>query len=163
MTTCLAKDCDKEAVRAGRCAEHPPRSIVPQKNVRLGHDRPSHVLGRMFPGGLRSVRTVLVESLAVAVGDICANAITDALDAYLDADPADRLPTFQCLPSNPGIELEKAIKERDEAIKQRDEALAKKSGQRDLARGTSKASRTTRKQPSPLRVRRAPPMPGEGG
>jgi hypothetical protein len=71
------------------------------------------------------VRSNLVGRLADALGDDHANAIVGALDAYLEADPGDRLPAFQLLPPNPNDELDKARKERDEAVARAEEAEQK--------------------------------------
>jgi hypothetical protein len=115
VSECSVDDCDKEAGMSGRCPRH--SRIAPRRTVNMGYDKHSiSTASRQFPGGLDSVRTNLVESLAEAVGDDCANAITDALDAYLETDPGDRLPAFQWLPPDHKVELDKAIKQRDEAV-----------------------------------------------
>lgn len=117
---CRVDDCDQEAVADGRCRKH---RLVPPRTARFGYDR-DRLTGtaRIFPGGLDSVRTRLVESLAAAVGDDRANDIADALDAYLATDPADRLPPFQWTPPNHEAELDEAIKQRDEAIARAEKA-----------------------------------------
>jgi hypothetical protein len=74
--------------------------------------------------GLHTVRGNLVESLAAAIGYDSADAVVDALDAYL-AEP-DRGAPFQYsleyLKSNPRAELDKTIQERDKAVARAEKA-----------------------------------------
>ena len=57
-----------------------------------------------------------MEALAEALGETHADAVADALDAYLATDPADRSAPFQWLPPNQAVEKERAIEQRDEAV-----------------------------------------------
>ena len=133
---CLVKECDNEAVRADRCAEHPRPTLPPSKYLgrakasRIGKDRKRAV----YPGPSNSPNGVvhvigdrcnLIGRLADAVGNDHANAIVDALDAYLESEPADRLPAFQWLPPNPNAKLDEAIKQRDEAVARAEKAEQK--------------------------------------
>ena len=96
--TCLVDGCENEAGVSGRCGRH-PRS--PRRTSRFGWDRGRILTGRTFPGGLDSVRTNLVESLAEALGEIHANAVVDALDTYLAEDPTDRTAPLAVAPTGP--------------------------------------------------------------
>jgi hypothetical protein len=71
-----------------------------------------------------SVRDHLVESFALIVGWEHADTIVCALDAYLELEPADRVPAFFQLAPNPRAELDQALKERDEAIARAEKAEA---------------------------------------
>lgn len=116
--------CNKEAGSSGRCENHPRGRIVPIKRTSMGHDKERSHIGKLFPGALTSVRTVLIDTLAAAVGQEHADAITNALDAYLEVEPADRLPAFLWLPPDPNVELDKIRKERDEAVARAEKAEA---------------------------------------
>ena len=110
---CSVEDCNQEAGMSGKCSRH--ARIVPKRTARFGWDREPLQRPR-FPGGLDSVRTHLVETLAESVGDDHANAVVDALDAYLAVDPADRVAPFQWFPPNHAAEKKEAIEQRDEAV-----------------------------------------------
>lgn len=132
---CLVVDCDREAIApSDRCEKHVVRNLPPTKylgrakSIRVSKDRKRVI----YPGPSNSpnnvvhvignVRFNLVYRLAHAVGDDHANAIVDALDAYLEAEPGNRLPAFQWLPPNPRAELDKARQERDEAVARAEKA-----------------------------------------
>ena len=133
---------EKPEVEVTPVASKPLSRILYRRTVTYGEDRDRVRLGRTFPGGpCYGPRAHLVESLAAVVGDDHADAIADALDAYLATDPADRVPTFQWSPSD---HLGKAIKERDEAV-----ARAEKA-ERALATKTRvKKRRKAAPQPKP--------------
>jgi hypothetical protein len=111
--TCSYKKCGKTVAAHGRCRGHQPGF---RKTARFGHDRERVKWRARFPGGLDSPRTRLVDALAAALGDDCASAVADALDAYLETDPADRRPAFQWNPPDYKSELDRAIRQRDEAV-----------------------------------------------
>jgi hypothetical protein len=114
-------DCPEDTLPYGRFCEKHERNIVPKRDAKFGNDR-AKVAGRKFPGGLQSVRTLLVESLASVIGDTHADNIVNALDDYLEVDPAERVPAFRFLPPNPQTELDKSLKERDDAIARAEKA-----------------------------------------
>ena len=118
--TCSTEGCEREAGASGKCNRH--SRLTPRKVSRFAHDRYRSSIGRTFPGGLDSVRTHLVDTLAEAVGETHADAVADALDAYLATDPADRSAPFQWLPPNQAVERDRAIEQRDEAVARAEKA-----------------------------------------
>jgi len=74
-----------------------------------------------FPFGysLDTPRDHLIAALTVGSTESQARVIVDALDAYLEADSADRRPTFQWSPPNHEAEL---IRQRDEAVARAEKA-----------------------------------------
>ena len=110
----MTDGCEREAGVSGKCSQR--ARLTPRVISRFGWDTSRISAGRTFPGGLDSVRTNLVEALAEALGETHADAVADALDAYLATDPADRSAPFQWLPPNQAVEKERAIEQRDEAV-----------------------------------------------
>ena len=133
---CSVKGCDNEAaVPLDLCNKHrpypPSKYLGRAKASRIGKDRKRAVYHgpSNSPNGIVhviiDVRCNLLGRLEDAVGNDHANAIVDALDAYLESEPADRLPAFQWLPPNPNAKLDEAINQRDEAVARAEKAEQK--------------------------------------
>ena len=125
---CSVMGCDNEAiVPLGLCNDHKP----PPPSKYLGRAKASRIVKdrkrAVYPGPSNSspngvvhviidVRCNLLGRLEDAVGNDHANAIVDALDAYLEVEMGDRSPSFLWLKPNPKAELNKLKAERDEAV-----------------------------------------------
>ena len=124
---------DKDALLRSNRARRIERSVT-RKSRSYGGESREKVQRVLFPGlvGSDDPRNLLVDLLAVAVGEDHANAIVDALDVYLATDPADREPRLQWQPPNPRAERDAAIRERDEAVARAERA------EREMVKGKKK-------------------------
>jgi hypothetical protein len=117
---------------------------VTRKSVKYGYDYGfDRISITTFPDGpYHDPRSSLIEALAVVMGDAFAGEVVDALDVYLQTDPADRAPALHWSPPDHTSELRKAIKQRDEAV-----ARAEKAEQK-LNTEASKNKRARRPKPT---------------